>query len=237
MKMRVDGRAFDELRPITITTNYTRYAEGSALIEFGDTRVLCTATVEETLPPWLKDKGQGWVTAEYAMLPRSTLTRTPRESKGLSGRTQEIRRLIGRALRASVDLTRLGERNIIVDCDVIQADGGTRTASITGGYVALALAIRKLVQDGVIESGVFRPAVAAVSVGVVDGYPLLDLAYSEDSSAEVDFNVVLNAAGHFIEVQGTAEGEPFPRQTLDQLLALAEKGIAQLLNAQAEVLS
>ncbi len=234
--MRVDGRAFDELRTIKIITNYTRYAEGSALIEFGDTRVLCTATIEEIVPPWLKDKGQGWVTAEYAMLPRSTLIRTPRESKGLSGRTQEIRRLIGRALRASVDLTRLGERNIIVDCDVIQADGGTRTASITGGYVALALAIRRLVQDGAIESGVFRPPVAAVSVGVVDGVPLLDLAYAEDSNAEVDFNVVLNAAGHFIEVQGTAEGEPFSRETLDQLLALAEKGIVQLLSAQAEVL-
>jgi len=234
--MRADGRAFDELRPITIITDYTRYAEGSALIQIGDTWVLCTATVEDFVPPWLKDRGQGWVTAEYAMLPRSTLTRTPRESKGLSGRTQEIRRLIGRALRASIDLARLGERNIIIDCDVIQADGGTRTASITGGYVALALAVRRLIQAGVVEPPIFRSPVAAVSVGVVNGEPLLDLAYTEDASAEVDFNVVRNAAGHFIEVQGTAEGEPFSRETLDQLLALAEKGIAQLLRAQTEAL-
>lgn len=234
--MRPDGRAFDELRPVTIITDYTRFAEGSALIQVGDTWVLCTATVEDAVPPWLKDKGQGWVTAEYAMLPRSTLTRTPRESKGLSGRTQEIRRLIGRALRASVDLARLGERNIIIDCDVLQADGGTRTASITGGYVALALAVRRLIQAGAIAPPVFRSPVAAVSVGMVNGEPLLDLAYSEDAAAEVDFNVVLNAAGHFIEVQGTAEGEPFSRDTLDQLLALAEKGIAQLLHAQTEAL-
>jgi len=235
--MRADGRAFDELRPVTITTDYTRYAEGSALIRVGDTHVLCTATVEDLVPAWLKDKGQGWVTAEYAMLPRSTLVRTPRESKGLSGRTQEIRRLIGRALRASVDLTRLGARNIIIDCDVIQADGGTRTASITGGYVALALALRRLMQTVTIEPPVFRSPVAAVSVGVVCGQALLDLSYIEDSDAEVDFNVVLNSEGRLIEVQGTAEGEPFSREMLDQLLALAEKGVAQLLRAQAEALS
>ena len=234
--MRPDGRAFDELRQVNITTGYVCHPEGSALIEMGDTRVLCNATVEDKVPAWLKDKGQGWVTAEYAMLPRSTHTRTARETRGFRARTQEIRRLIGRALRASVDLTQLGERNIIVDCDVIQADGGTRTAAITGGYVALVLAIRRLMGDGLVEPTVFLPAVAAVSVGVVNGDPLLDLAYSEDSSAEVDFNVVLNATGHFVEVQGTAEGHPFPRATLDELLALAEEGIGQMLAVQAEAL-
>ena len=234
--MRPDGRAFDELRQVNITTDYIRYPEGSALIEIGDTRVLCNATVEDEVPAWLKGRGQGWVTAEYAMLPRSTLTRTARETRGFRARTQEIRRLIGRALRASVDLTQLGERNIIVDCDVIQADGGTRTAAITGGYVALVLAIRRLIEEALIEPTMFRPAVAAVSVGIVNGSSLLDLAYTEDSNAEVDFNVVVNATGHFIEVQGTAEGQPFPRATLDQLLALAEKGIAQLLEIQAEAL-
>lgn len=234
--MRPDGRAFDELRQVNITTGYVSYPEGSALIQMGDTRVLCNATVEDKVPAWLKDKGKGWITAEYAMLPRSTLTRTARETRGFRARTQEIRRLIGRTLRASVDLTQLGERNIIVDCDVIQADGGTRTAAITGGYVALVLAIRRLMGDGLVEPTVFLPAVAAVSVGIVNGDPLLDLAYTEDSNAEVDFNVVLNAAGHFVEVQGTAEGQPFPRETLDQLLALAEKGIAQVLEVQAGAL-
>ena len=234
--MRPDGRAVDELRRVTITKDYARYPEGSVLMEMGDTRVLCNVTLDADLPPWLKGKGQGWVTAEYAMLPRSTLVRTPRETRGFGARTQEIRRFIGRALRASVDLSLLGERNFTVDCDVIQADGGTRTAAVTGGYIALALALRRLVQAGSVSAEVFLPAVAAVSVGLVDRVSLLDLCYAEDSGADVDFNVALNAAGQFVEVQGTAESHPFSRETLDQLLALAEKGVAKLLVFQAEVL-
>ena len=212
------------------------YAEGSVLIEMGDTRVLCNVSVDADLPPWLKGKGQGWVTAEYAMLPRATLVRTPRETRGFGARTQEIRRFIGRALRASVDLSLLGERNFTVDCDVIQADGGTRTAAVTGGYVALVLALQRLVQAGSVSAEVFLPAVAAVSVGLVGGAPLLDLCYAEDSGAEVDLNVALNAAHRFVEVQGTAEGHPFSRETLDDMLNLAEKGIARLLALQAEAL-
>jgi len=234
--MRADGRNAGELRPVNITVDYVSYPEGSALIEVGDTRVLCNATLENEVPPWLRGQGKGWITAEYAMLPRATLTRTPRETRGFSARTQEIRRLIGRALRTAVDLDRLGERSITVDCDVIQADGGTRTASITGGYVALALAIRRLLRDGLVEPSVLREPVAAVSVGVVDDALMLDLAYAEDSAAAVDFNVVMDGRGRFVEVQGTAEGEPFDRDTLDGMLALAAKGIAQLLEIQAKVL-
>ena len=234
--MRADGRAFDELRPVSITVDYVSYPEGSALIQMGDTRVLCNATIESDVPPWLKGRGKGWVTAEYAMLPRATHSRTPRENRGFTARTQEIRRLIGRALRTAVDLDRLGERRITVDCDVIQADGGTRTASVTGGYVALVLAIRRLLSEGLVEPAVLRDPVAAVSVGVVDGTTMLDLAYGEDSSAVVDFNVVMNARRCFVEIQGTAEAEPFDRDTLDRMLTLGEQGIAQLLRIQAEVL-
>ncbi len=234
--MRVDGRANNELRPVAITPNYVKYAEGSALIEMGRTRVICNVTVEETLPPWLRGGEQGWITAEYALLPRSTHTRTPRETLGLRGRTQEIRRLIGRSLRAAVDLKKLGERTLIVDCDVIQADGGTRTASITGGYVALVLALERLIHGGLLLPEVLRTAVAAVSVGVVEGVPVLDLCYEEDSMAEVDFNVVMTAGGQYIEVQGTAEGSSFSKTTMDELLNLAEKGIEELLVLQRQVL-
>jgi len=235
--MRADGRASDALRPVAITPNYLDYAEGSALITWGKTRVLCAATVEESVPNWLQGRGSGWVTGEYALLPRSTTTRTRRETRGLSGRTQEIRRLIGRALRASVNLEALGERTIIVDCDVIQADGGTRVASVTGGYVALALALRGLVDHEAVEQSVFGPSVAAVSVGLVDEKALLDLCYEEDSRAGVDVNVVMNTPGEFIEIQGTAEGRPFTRDRLDQLLNLAQQGIRQLLALQQRVLA
>jgi ribonuclease PH len=236
--MRVDGRWTDELRPTRLELGYTRYAEGSVLISQGGTVVLCNATVEDRLPPWmLKEIGEhGWVTAEYSMLPRSTVTRSPRETTP-QARTQEIRRLIGRSLRAAVDLPLLGKRQIIVDCDVLQADGGTRTASVTGGYVALALALRKLVATGVAPSEVLRPPVAAVSVGIVEGEPLLDLCYAEDMHAEVDLNAVMNAEGRFIELQGTAEGLPFDRVTLDRLLDLAAGGIGELLRVQREALA
>jgi ribonuclease PH len=237
--MRPDGRAFDELRRAKLTPHYTRYPEGSVLIEMGDTRVLCNATVQEEAPPWLRggqNPGRGWVTAEYAMLPRATPTRTARETHGPNARSQEIRRLIGRALRASVDLDRLGERTFTLDCDVLQADGGTRTAAVTGAYVALVLALRPLITQGRIDPAALLSPVAAVSVGVVDGESRLDLAYAEDSRAEVDFNVVMNARGEYVEVQGTAESRAFPRATLDRLLALAEGGIAQLLTLQAETL-
>jgi ribonuclease PH len=235
--MRLDRRAVDEIRPVTITPGYVIHPEGSVLIEVGQTRILCNATVDERLPPWLSGEGRGWVTAEYALLPRSTHRRTPRETRGLRGRTQEIRRLIGRALRASVNLDRLGERQVIVDCDVIQADGGTRTASVTGGYVALVLALRKLIQAGVLSTEVLGTPVAAVSVGVVDGLPMLDLCYEEDRRADVDFNVVMTGEGAFVEVQGTAEGAPFDRQMMDRLLDLSTQGIDQLLAAQQAALS
>ncbi len=231
---RGDGRRADRLRPVVIETGATMHAEGSVLIRAGNTVVLCTATVEERVPPWLQGHGKGWVTAEYALLPRSTPIRTSRERRGARGRTQEIQRLIGRALRASVDLEALGERQIIIDADVLQADGGTRTAAITGGYVALALALRRLVEAGDVSARVFKPAVAAVSVGVVDGVPMLDLAYEEDVRAAVDMNIVMNAVGDFVEVQGTAEGEPFSRDTLNTLLDLAWKGIQELLRVQQE---
>ncbi len=235
---RVDGRTVDELRPVTITPDYVAYPEGSVLIAVGETRVLCNVTVEESVPGWMRAQGieGGWLTAEYALLPRSTHHRTPRETSGLRGRTQEIRRLIGRSLRAAVDLEKLGERTCIVDCDVIQADGGTRTAAITGGYVALAIALGKLIRGGLLPAEVLETAIAAVSVGVVSDQPVLDLCYEEDSIAGVDVNVVMNAAGEFIEVQGTAEGGPFSRATLDELLNLAREGIDKLLAIQQAVL-
>lgn len=232
---RADGRALDELRSVKLTPGYVIHPEGSVLIEMGQTRVLCNATLSTSLPRWLFGSGKGWVTAEYALLPRSTHTRTPRETQGLRGRTQEIRRLIGRSLRAAVDLEQLGERQVIVDCDVIQADGGTRTASISGGYVALALALDTLIQAGEILPTVLHTAVAAVSVGMVDGEPMLDLCYEEDRRADVDLNVVMTNQGRFVEVQGTAEGEPFDRKTMDRLLDLAVYGIGQLLDVQQSV--
>jgi ribonuclease PH len=236
---RHDGRSRDELRPLQLICSFTRYAEGSVLIEAGHTRVLCTASVEEKVPGFLKGKGVGWVTAEYAMLPRATQTRTARESGrgGPSGRTHEIQRLIGRSLRSVVDLAALGERTITIDCDVIQADGGTRTASITGGYVALALALSRVGQDRPWARPVLRDYLAAVSVGVVGGVALLDLDYQEDAAAEVDMNVVRTGEGRFVEVQGTAETEPFTRSELDELVTLAEGGIEELVAQQRAILA
>jgi ribonuclease PH len=234
--MRIDGRSPTELRQVEIATNYLDFAEGSALISFGKTRVLCAASIEKSVPPWMMGKGTGWVTGEYAMLPRSTLTRTQRETKGISGRSQEIQRLIGRSLRAAVDLAALGERMIMVDCDVIQADGGTRTAAITGGYVALVLALQQLIRQGDVKPAVLTASVAAVSVGIINGQAMLDLCYAEDSHAEVDCNVVMNAAGEYIEVQGTAEGKPFARERLNELLDLAHVGTKQLTMLQREAL-
>mgnify|MGYP005848656277 CR=1 FL=1 len=234
--MRVDGRANDALRPITIVPDYLDFAEGSALITWGKTRVLCAATVEEIVPPWLQGQGRGWVTGEYAMLPRSTPQRNKRETLYPSGRTIEIRRMIGRALRASVDLGALGERMITIDCDVIQADGGTRTAAVTGGYVALRLALHGLIERGIVSPGVLAAPVAAVSVGLIDREPLLDLQYQEDSHADVDLNAVMNAEGAFVEVQGAAEGAPFSRAELDTLLGLAERGVRELLEIQQQVI-
>ena len=237
--MRSSQRLADALRSVRITRNYTRHAEGSVLIEFGDTKVICTASVDETVPGFLKGKGQGWVTAEYGMLPRSTHSRMRREAASgkQSGRTQEIQRLIGRSLRAVVDLAKLGERQIQIDCDVIQADGGTRTASITGAYIALADAINGLLAAGKLSENPLRQHVAAISVGIVDGVPLLDLDYEEDAGCETDMNVVMTGDGHFVEVQGTAEGVPFSRAEMDALLALAEKGIAELVALQREALA
>ena len=237
MKNRPSGRAPDELRPIRITRGFTRHAEGSVLVEFGDTRVLCTASVEETVPSFLRNTGNGWVTAEYGMLPRATHTRSRREAvQGKQGgRTLEIQRLIGRALRAVVDLKALGERTITLDCDVLQADGGTRTASITGSYVALVDAINALLRKRVLRESPIHGQVAAVSVGIWAGVPVLDLDYKEDSDAETDMNVVMNNGGGFIEVQGTAEGHAFRRHELDALLNLAAGGIAQLFQLQTEV--
>jgi ribonuclease PH len=237
--MRVDGRKNDELRPVTITTDYVIYPEGSALIQAGNTHVLCNVTVESMVPRWMQNQGVpgGWITAEYAMLPRSTQTRSRRETHGLGGRTQEIRRLIGRSLRAAVDLEKLGQRTCIVDCDVIQADGGTRTAAITGGYVALRLALQKLIDQGQIPADTIQESIAAVSVGMVNGRALLDLCYDEDSAAEVDVNIVMNGEGKYVEVQGTAEGALFSRPTLEELLDLASKGISELLEIQEDVLA
>ena len=236
---RTDGRAADTIRPTRITTDYTMHAEGSVLIEVGNTKVICTASIEDRVPPFLRNTGRGWVTAEYGMLPRATSTRTQREASAgkIGGRTQEIQRLIGRSLRSVTRLSELGERTIWVDCDVIQADGGTRTASITGGFVAMAIAMDKLKQRGLIGQIPIADYVAATSVGVVNATPMLDLAYDEDSKAEVDMNVIKTSDGRFIEVQGTAEGPPFPRDTLDSLLSLADRGIASLIAIQREVLN
>ena len=236
---RPSGRIAAQLRPLTITRNFTCHAEGSVLVEFGNTKVLCTASVEESLPPFLRGKGQGWVTAEYGMLPRSTHTRSAREAaKGKqSGRTQEIQRLIGRSLRAVTDLVGLGERQITLDCDVLQADGGTRCASITGASVALYDALSTLVSAGKLKQHPMRELVAAVSVGIVGGTPLLDLDYGEDSSCDTDMNVVMTASGGIIEVQGTAEGAPFSRSELDALLGLAAQGIGDIVGAQKSALA
>lgn len=235
---RTDGRAVNELRRVRITPGYLPYAEGSALIEVGDTRVICSASVEERVPPFLRNRGTGWVTAEYAMLPRATPQRTSRETGrgGPSGRTHEIQRLIGRSLRAIVNTTLLGERTITLDCDVLQADGGTRTASITGAYVAFALACRRLQRANKLARNPLTGEVAAVSVGIVAGTPLLDLKYDEDSRAEVDMNVICTGDGRFIEVQGTAEGQPFTREEMDELFILAHQGIEHLLKAQRAAL-
>jgi ribonuclease PH len=234
--MRVDGRKSDELRTIKITRNYLKTAEGSVLIEMGDTRVLCTATIDETVPPFLRGKGTGWVTAEYAMLPRSSPQRINRERSKVGGRTHEIQRLIGRALRSVVDMETLGERTVLIDCDVIQADGGTRTASITGAYIALVDALRHSQKQGSIDSLPVTDYLAAVSVGIVNGKAALDLCYSEDSAAETDMNLVMTGSGGIVEVQGTAEGEPFSKAELDNLIKLGEKGIKALIKKQSEVL-
>ncbi len=234
--MRVDGRKADELRKIRITRNYIKAAEGSALIEMGDTRVICTATVENSVPPFLRGKGTGWVTAEYAMLPRSSGQRIQRERGKVGGRTHEIQRLIGRSLRSVVDLKALGERSVLIDCDVVLADGGTRTASITGAYLALVDAVRHMKRQGMIASMPVKDYLAAVSVGIVDGTPMLDLCYVEDSAAEVDMNLVMTGAGKIVEVQGTAEGDPFSKAELGKLLALGEKGIKSLIRKQKEIL-
>lgn len=229
---RYDGRSNKQIRPVEFTLNYVDYPEGSVLISIGKTRVLCNVSVEDQVPEWMKknDLPGGWITAEYALLPRSTTTRVKRETQGLSGRTQEIKRLIGRSLRAGFDLSLLGNRTFIVDCDVLQADGGTRTASITGGYAALHLALKDLVEGGSISPEVFLSPVAAISVGILSGTPVLDLNYAEDSQAEADLNVVMNQEGEFIEIQGTAEGSTFSRDTLDTMLEYAESGIQQLIS-------
>ena len=235
---RVDGRAYDELRPVRITPGVQSFAEGSALIELGKTQVICSASVEERVPYFLRESGSGWITAEYAMLPRATVTRTRRDSSlgRIAGRSHEIQRLIGRSLRAITDLDELGERTLMIDCDVLQADGGTRTAAITGAYVALYQAVQTLANMGIISSIPLKSAVAATSVGIVGSYILLDLCYDEDSSAEADFNMVMTSKGEFVEVQGTAESKPFSKETIDSVLALAEKGIRQLFQAQQVVL-
>jgi ribonuclease PH len=234
---RIDGRTPGELRPTRITPGFLMHAEGSVLIEVGRTRVVCSASVEERVPPFLRNTGKGWVTAEYGMLPRATSTRTQREATAgkVGGRTQEIQRLIGRSLRSVTRLPELGERTIWVDCDVIQADGGTRTASITGGFVALVLALQRLRETGAIKGLPIQDHVAATSVGVVGGLPMLDLAYEEDARAEVDMNIVKTGDGRFIEVQGTAEGPPFERQALDDLMALADTGIRELVALQRTI--
>ena len=232
---RSDGRTADQLRPVVLTRDYLLHPEGSVLVEFGNTKVICTATLEEKVAPWLKGQGRGWVTAEYGMLPRSTNTRMNRENRGPGGRSQEIQRLVGRALRAVVNLPKMGERTVWMDCDVIQADGGTRTAAITGSYVALADAIAKI--SSVPPAVVLPDCVAAISVGIVAGTPMLDLNYGEDSAADVDMNVVMTGAGAFVEVQGTAEHTPFDRRGLDALLALAEAGIKRLIELQRRAIA
>ncbi|WP_238947664.1 ribonuclease PH [Caldimonas brevitalea] len=236
--IRSQGRAPDALRPVRLTRHYTKHAEGSVLIEFGDTKVLCTASIEERVPPHKKGSGEGWVTAEYGMLPRATHSRSDREAaRGKqTGRTQEIQRLIGRSMRSVFDLATLGERTLQLDCDVIQADGGTRTAAITGAWVAAHDAVSTLLARGAIGRSPLRDAVAAVSVGIVQGVPLLDLEYTEDAACGTDMNVVMTGAGGFVEIQGTAEGAPFSRAEMDALLALADKGIRELLAAQRQAL-
>ncbi|HHY41736.1 MAG TPA: ribonuclease PH [Thermoanaerobacterales bacterium] len=233
---RVDGRANDEIRPITITRNFNKYAEGSVFIEAGDTKVICTATVDDKVPPFLRGKGQGWITAEYSMLPRATEIRNPRETLRPSGRTMEIQRLIGRALRSVVNLSALGERTIWLDCDVIQADGGTRTASITGAFIALADAIGFLRRNNLIETNPINNYVAAISTGIVDGEKLLDLNFEEDSRAQVDMNVIMTDTGQIVEIQGTGEAFPFSRQDMDDLMSLAFKGISELIQIQKNLL-
>ena len=234
---RQDNRALDQVRNTKITPNISPYAEGSALIEVGGTKVICTASVEDRVPMFMRNRGIGWVTGEYAMLPRATNTRTQRETQRPSGRTQEIQRLIGRSLRAVVDTKLLGERQIMLDCDVIHADGGTRCASITGAYVALALACRKLLKNNIIKTSPIVSEVAAISVGIIEGTPILDLAYVEDSAAEVDMNIVCTGAGKFIEIQGTAEREPFTREQMNEMLAMAETGIKELFQIQRSALN
>lgn len=236
---RIDGRAYNQLRPVSIQTGSQIFAEGSALIEAGSTRVLCAVTMEDRVPAFMKGQGTGWITAEYAMLPRATLTRTPRRtsSDGPAGRSLEIQRLIGRSLRAVTDLTAIGERTFTVDCDVLQADGGTRTAAITGAYVALYQAFYRLKELGILAQLPFTSMVAATSVGVVDREQLLDLCYQEDFAASVDFNVVMTDKDHFVELQGTAEGRPFSRDTADSLITLAEEGIRQLFTIQKEAIA
>ena len=237
--MRTDGRMPNQLRPIKITPGFISSAEGSVLIEVGRTRVICTASVEEAVPPFMRNSGKGWITSEYSMIPRATSTRTQREATTgkRSGRTHEIQRLIGRSLRTAIDLNRLGERTIWMDCDVIEADGGTRTASITGAFIALNLAVNGLVKSGKLGSSPMRSHVAAVSVGIVGGVPLLDLNYGEDSTADVDFNLVMTDAGKFIEIQGTAEREPFDDAALAELIGLGRKGILELIQNQRDVLA
>ncbi|MCK5180162.1 MAG: ribonuclease PH [Candidatus Omnitrophica bacterium] len=229
---RIDGRSLNELRKVKVTKDYLKHAEGACLIEFGDTRVVCTASVEESVPPFLRNKGTGWVTAEYGMLPRSCETRIRREKAAGSGRTQEIQRLIGRSLRGVIDLDKLGARTIKVDCDVLQADGGTRTASITGGFIAMALALKKIRKQGLIDEIPLTDFVAAISVGIYEEKLMIDLNYAEDSNAGMDMNVVMVGTGKFIEVQGTAEGEPFSKTEMDKLLDLAKKGIKELIAVQ-----
>ena len=236
--MRPSGRAAGQMRTVSFTKDFTKHAEGSVLVAFGDTKVICTASVDNRQPRWIRDENQGWVTAEYGMLPRSTHGRMDREAaRGKqSGRTQEIQRLIGRSLRACIDLQKLGPRTITLDCDVIQADGGTRTASISGAFVAIQLAINELINNGTLDENPIHQNVAAISVGIFNGTPVLDLDYAEDSSAETDMNVVMDQAGRFIEIQGTAEGAPFSRDEMNALLALAEQGIKEIIAAQNAVI-
>ena len=237
MSQRIDGRQPDQLRSLSIERGFMKHAEGSALIKMGDTHVICTASVEERVPHFLVGKHSGWITSEYAMLPRSTHTRSQRETRGAKGRTQEIQRLIGRALRAIINLKNLGERTLWIDCDVLQADGGTRTASISGAYVAVADAVTKLTGEGKITETPVNDSVAAVSVGIIKDTPMLDLCYAEDSTAEVDMNIVMTGSGNFVEVQGTAEGDPFNFDQMQQMIALAQQGISEISQAQQNILS
>ncbi|MDE2721962.1 MAG: ribonuclease PH [Gemmatimonadota bacterium] len=237
MSQRIDGRRPDQLRPVSIERGFMKHAEGSALIKMGDTHVICTASVENRVPHFLVGKNTGWITAEYAMLPRSTHTRSERETRGTKGRTQEIQRLIGRALRAVIDLKKLGARTLWIDCDVLQADGGTRTASISGAYVAVVDAINKLKNKGRITENPLGDSVAAVSVGIIGNTPMLDLCYAEDANAEVDMNIVLTGQGNFVEVQGTAEGKPFTFDQMQHLIALAQKGISEITQLQQDVMT